>query len=101
MEDPEHAVNKWTRPYQWLRREAISNLRAKGHASTCEATHDAKGVNAMADGGARSSRAPMSPTWRYKAQTSSTNARGAKGAMLTAGREDPWRGWPDTTPRAT
>jgi hypothetical protein len=27
MEDPEHAVNKWTRPYQWLRREAISNLR--------------------------------------------------------------------------
>jgi hypothetical protein len=30
MEDPEqHAVNKWTRPYQcWLRREAISNLRA-------------------------------------------------------------------------
>ena len=27
MEDPEHAVNKRTRPYQWLRREAISNLR--------------------------------------------------------------------------
>jgi hypothetical protein len=26
MEDPEHAVNKWTRPYQWLRREAINNL---------------------------------------------------------------------------
>jgi hypothetical protein len=28
MEDPEHAVNKWTRPYQWLRREAVNNLRA-------------------------------------------------------------------------
>ena len=27
MEDPEHAVNKRTRPYQWLRREATSNLR--------------------------------------------------------------------------
>jgi hypothetical protein len=27
MQDPEHAVNKLTRPYQWLRREAISNLR--------------------------------------------------------------------------
>jgi hypothetical protein len=27
MEDPEHAVNKWTRPYQWLRREAINNPR--------------------------------------------------------------------------
>jgi hypothetical protein len=26
MEDPEHAVNKLTRPYQWLRREATSNL---------------------------------------------------------------------------
>ena len=28
MEDPEHAVDKWTHPCQWLRREAISNLRA-------------------------------------------------------------------------
>jgi hypothetical protein len=46
MEDSEHAVNKWTRPYQWLRREAISNL--KDHASTGEAPHDAKGANAMA-----------------------------------------------------
>jgi hypothetical protein len=27
MEYPGHAVNKLTRPYQWLRREAISNLR--------------------------------------------------------------------------
>jgi hypothetical protein len=27
MEDPEHAVNKWTRPFQWLQREAINNLR--------------------------------------------------------------------------
>jgi hypothetical protein len=26
MKDPEHAGNKWTCPYQWLRREAISNL---------------------------------------------------------------------------
>jgi hypothetical protein len=25
--DPEHAMRKLTRPYQWLRREAISNLR--------------------------------------------------------------------------
>jgi hypothetical protein len=27
MEDPRHALNKLTQPYQWLRREAISNLR--------------------------------------------------------------------------
>jgi hypothetical protein len=27
MEDPEHAMSKLTRPYQWLRREAASNLR--------------------------------------------------------------------------
>jgi hypothetical protein len=26
MEDPEHAMSKLTRPYQWLRREAMSNL---------------------------------------------------------------------------
>ena len=25
--NPEHAIRKLTRPYQWLRREAISNLR--------------------------------------------------------------------------
>jgi hypothetical protein len=28
MEDEGHALNKLTKPYQWLRREAISNLRA-------------------------------------------------------------------------
>jgi hypothetical protein len=27
MEDPGHALNKLTRPHEWLRREAISNLR--------------------------------------------------------------------------
>jgi hypothetical protein len=27
IQDPEHAVNKLTYPYQWLRREATSNLR--------------------------------------------------------------------------
>jgi hypothetical protein len=27
IQDLEHAVNRLTRPYQWLRREAISNLR--------------------------------------------------------------------------
>jgi hypothetical protein len=27
IQDPKHAVNRPTRPYQWLRREAVSNLR--------------------------------------------------------------------------
>jgi hypothetical protein len=27
MEVPEHAVSNLTRPYQWLRREAVSDLR--------------------------------------------------------------------------
>jgi hypothetical protein len=74
MEDPEHAVNKRTRPYQWLRREAISNLRTMQALARPHMTRRVLTPH----GGTRSPWTPMSPTGRCKAQTSPKRERGER-----------------------
>jgi hypothetical protein len=107
MEGPGHALNKLTRPHEWLRREAISNLRiiqALGKPRMARKVltpwqDEEPGCSTGSDGSTGSDAEVQSPM--YGTQALSTRAKKVKGVMSTARRRGLQKGWLDIMPHAT
>jgi hypothetical protein len=100
MEDPGHAVNKLTRPYQWLRREAIGNLgvmQALGRASvTWQVLTPYQDEELESSAGSGSDTEMQDTDLISESEGSEGGDVDRREVGLTARR-----GWPDITLRAT